>query len=244
MCPEQQLHVGRRTGCSSWCKAVWWLWFFAEKSRSSLDGGDRHLIRLFLALPPLQQPLAISLSSLWRLQQREEEKDWEMRCRWGQLGEEWEMRKKSLGEKRSNRWNKERVTQKNKRGKLDNDNSNNSLDLPGDLILEASSLSLSLSDAHSLIWSHCPPSSLSIIPPAAVSLLINFSLLTKAQSCSFPLLAWETALRSALSLPHSCSSSYLHSEFSTLQISESRPTVWHCHKQQTCAHISFHCTSY
>lgn len=48
-----------------------------------------------------------------------------------------------------------------------------------------------------------------ILPTAAVSLLINFSLLTRAQSCSSPQPASETALRSALPLPRSYSSSSL-----------------------------------
>lgn len=151
MSPEQQLHAGGRANrMQLTVQGSVVVVVLCREEQSSLDGGDRHLIRLFLALPPLQQPLAISLSSLWRLQHREEEKDWEMQCRWGQFGDEGR-------KKRSNRWNKELATQKNKRGKLDNDNSNNSLDLPGDLILEASSLSLSLSNAHSLIGSQCPP---------------------------------------------------------------------------------------
>ena len=50
-----------------------------------------------------------------------------------------------------------------------------------------------------LLLSSSPSASLPpIFPPAAVSLLINFSLLTRAQSCSSPQPASETALRSAL----------------------------------------------
>lgn len=60
-------------------------------------------------------------------------------------------------------------------------------------------LSVSLSLALMLLLSSSPSASLPpIFPPAAVSLLINFSLLTRAQSCSSPQPASETALRSAL----------------------------------------------
>lgn len=91
-----------------------------------------------------------------------------------------------------------------KEGKLDNDNSNNSLDPPGSPLPEANSLSLML------LLSFSPSAALPpIFPPAAVSLLINFSLLTRAQSCSSPQPASETALRSARPLPHSYSSSSL-----------------------------------
>lgn len=33
-CPRSSsyMQAGGRTGCSLWCKAVWWLWFFAERS--------------------------------------------------------------------------------------------------------------------------------------------------------------------------------------------------------------------
>lgn len=95
-----------------------------------------------------------------------------------------------------------------KEGKLDNDNSNNSLDPPGGTLPEAPPLSLSLSLM--LLLSFSPSAALPpIFPPAAVSLLINFSLLTRAQSCSSPQPASETALRSALPLPHNHSSSSL-----------------------------------
>lgn len=90
-----------------------------------------------------------------------------------------------------------------KEGKLDNDDSNNSLDPPGGPLPEASLLSLSFTLLLSFSPSASPPSFPPIFPPAAVSLLINFSLLTRAQSCRSPQLACETALRSALPLPRS-----------------------------------------
>lgn len=94
-----------------------------------------------------------------------------------------------------------------KEGKLDNDDSNNSLDPPGGPLPEAPfSLSLSFMLLLSFSPSACLPP---IFPPAAVSLLINFSLLTRAQSCSSPQPACETALRSVLPLPHSHSSTSL-----------------------------------
>lgn len=95
-----------------------------------------------------------------------------------------------------------------KEGKLDNDNSNNSLDPPGGPLPEAPYFALSLSLM--LLPSFSPSAALPpIFPPAAVSLLINFSLLTRAQSCSSPQLASETTLRSVFPLPHSHSGSSL-----------------------------------
>lgn len=97
-----------------------------------------------------------------------------------------------------------RMGEGGKEGKLDNDDSNNSLDPPGGPLPEAHSLSLML------LLSFSPSASLPpIFPPAAVSLLINFSLLTRAQSCRSPQPASETALRSALPSPRSHGSSSL-----------------------------------
>lgn len=60
-----------------------------------------------------------------------------------------------------------------------------------------------------LLLSFSPSASLPHSFPAAVSLLINFSLLTRAQSCSSPQPASETALRSALpSQPQQLISAY------------------------------------
>ena len=59
--------VGRRADmvqCVVQCRVVVVV-ILCWEERSSLDGGDRHLIRLSLALPPLQHPPASSLSSLW-----------------------------------------------------------------------------------------------------------------------------------------------------------------------------------
>lgn len=92
-----------------------------------------------------------------------------------------------------------------KGGQLDNDDSNNSLDPPGGPLPEAP-----FSLAFMLLLSFSPPASLPpFFPPAAVSLLINFSPLTRAQSCSSPQPASATALRSVLPLPHSHGSSSL-----------------------------------
>lgn len=76
-----------------------------------------------------------------------------------------------------------------KEGKLDNDGSSNSLDRPGSPSSpKAPSSSCSSSSCPSVPLS--PPSS----SPAAVSLLINFSLLTRAQSCVSPLIAASQSL--------------------------------------------------
>lgn len=93
-----------------------------------------------------------------------------------------------------------------KEGKLGDDHSENGVDPSGGPLLEAPSRFLSLSVSRALSLVLVPP----FFPPAAVSLLINFSPLTRALSCSSPQPASETALRSALPLPHSYSSSNLH----------------------------------